>query len=163
LTAGAAAAAAAAAVPLLLTHTSEAALTPPRSHLHPNPPSPHLPVPTVAGVLQEGKAEKATEAIKAMLSTSATVIRGGERTMEDALRLVPGDVVFCQSGDRLPADVRWVTISNLQVRRRRAAGQGGPPGHGHHARARVVRLVRHVTSSPPCATTPTLYRSWRRC
>ena len=76
------------------------------------------------GVLQEGKAEKATEAIKAMLSSGATVLRGGERVAEDALTLVPGDVVFIQSGDRLPADVRWVATSNLQVRvarRRRAS------------------------------------------
>jgi hypothetical protein len=43
------------------------------------------------GLLQEGKAEKAADAIKAMLSANATVIRGGKRFTIEADQLVPGD------------------------------------------------------------------------
>ena len=37
------------------------------------------------------------------------------RRTVDAKILVPGDVVFVLSGDRMPADLRWVQINNLQV------------------------------------------------
>ena len=42
------------------------------------------------GLIQEGKAEKAAEAIKAMLSTNATVIRGGQKVTIPADDVVPG-------------------------------------------------------------------------
>ena len=67
------------------------------------------------GLMQEGKAEKAADAIKAMLSASAMVIRGGKRFSVDADLLVPGDIVTIKSGDRLPADIRLLELSNLQV------------------------------------------------
>lgn len=43
------------------------------------------------------------------------VIRDGKKRTIDAEELVPGDVVFVQSGDRIPADVRLVQATNLQV------------------------------------------------
>ena len=46
-----------------------------------------------------------------MLSSKATVIRGGERKMIDAKNVVPGDVCFIQSGDRCPADLRMIEVS----------------------------------------------------
>lgn len=67
------------------------------------------------GMIQEGRAEKAAEAIKAMLSSKATAVRNGEKITLEADKLVPGDVVFVQSGDRVPADVRWITVNKLQV------------------------------------------------
>lgn len=67
------------------------------------------------GLLQEGKAEKAADAIKAMLSASAMVIRGGKRTAVEADTLVPGDIVTVKSGDRMPADMRLIEVANLQV------------------------------------------------
>jgi magnesium-transporting ATPase (P-type) len=80
----------------------------------------------VIGVLQEGKAEKATDAIKSMLSPSATVVRKGERCTVEAKLLVPGDVIFIISGDRLPADVRWVLVNNLQVMEAILTGESLP-------------------------------------
>lgn len=46
------------------------------------------------GMVQEGRAEKAAEAIKAMLSSRATVVRGGERLAIEADQLVPGECVL---------------------------------------------------------------------
>jgi P-type E1-E2 ATPase len=66
-------------------------------------------------MFQEGKAENAAEAIKAMLSASANVVRGGERRQVEADLLVPGDVVVIKSGDKIPADMRVIQASNLQV------------------------------------------------
>ena len=78
------------------------------------------------GLLQEGKAEKAAEAIKAMLSANATVIRDGQRATLDASLLVPGDIVIIKSGDRLPADLRMLECSNLQVLEAMLTGESVP-------------------------------------
>jgi len=69
----------------------------------------------IIGLIQEGKAEKAAEALKAMLSPQATVVRSGARKLVDAEELVPGDIVFLQSGDRVAADVRLCNITKLQI------------------------------------------------
>jgi predicted NUDIX family NTP pyrophosphohydrolase len=71
---------------------------------------------------QEGKAEKAAEAIKAMLSSNAVVVRDGQRKQIPAEDLVPGDIVVIKSGDKIPADVRLIQTANLQVGWPRHAG-----------------------------------------
>ncbi|WIA10648.1 hypothetical protein OEZ85_010828 [Tetradesmus obliquus] len=78
------------------------------------------------GMVQEGKAEKAAEAIKAMLSASATVLRDGKRISIDADQLVPGDVVFIKSGDKVPADLRMLQVTNLQVQEAMLTGESMP-------------------------------------
>jgi P-type E1-E2 ATPase len=60
---------------------------------------------------------QAADAIKAMLSPTATVVRNGQRDTIDADLLVPGDVVVIKSGDKVPADLRLLECSNLQVRK----------------------------------------------
>jgi magnesium-transporting ATPase (P-type) len=67
------------------------------------------------GFIQEGKAEKALDAIRRMLSLRATVIRDGERTEIAAENLVPGDLVVLVSGDKVPADLRLVGEKALRV------------------------------------------------
>jgi magnesium-transporting ATPase (P-type) len=67
------------------------------------------------GFIQEGKAEKAIDAVRNMLSAQATVIRGGRRYQVPAEALVPGDVVFVQSGDRVPADLRLFRLRELRI------------------------------------------------
>ena len=69
----------------------------------------------VIGFLQEGKAERALDAIRRMLSLSAIVLRDGRQTSLPAESLVPGDVVFLQSGDRVPADLRLFEVKNFQA------------------------------------------------
>lgn len=68
-------------------------------------------------MIQEGKAEKAADALNNMLAPRCTVIRDGSRKVIDAAGLVVGDVVFVQSGDRVPADIRIVACTDLQVSR----------------------------------------------
>lgn len=69
----------------------------------------------VIGFIQEGKAETALDAIRQMLSLRAIVFRAGERMDVPAEDLVPGDVVAVASGDRIPADLRILTVKNLRV------------------------------------------------
>ncbi|KAJ3413027.1 hypothetical protein HDV05_008618 [Chytridiales sp. JEL 0842] len=78
------------------------------------------------GLVQEGKAEKAAEAIKAMLSSSATILRDGQKIQVSADMLVPGDIVYLKSGDRVPADLRLVSINNLQILESMLTGESLP-------------------------------------
>jgi magnesium-transporting ATPase (P-type) len=80
----------------------------------------------IIGFIQEGKAESALDAIRAMLSPHATVIRDGQRREIDAAELVPGDCVALASGDRVPADLRLVDVRELRVEEAALTGESLP-------------------------------------
>ena len=69
----------------------------------------------VIGFVQEGRAEAAMEAIETLLSPHAAVYRDAERRTVDASELVPGDLVHIEAGDRVPADLRLIETSGLQI------------------------------------------------
>ncbi len=69
----------------------------------------------IVGFVQEGKAEEALGALRAMLAPSARVLRGGHREMVPVATLVPGDVVLLEAGDRVPADLRLLRARGLLV------------------------------------------------
>ena len=58
------------------------------------------------GVIQESRAEAALAALKSLSAPSAKVQRDGVRQVVDASELVPGDIVFLEAGDLIPADCR---------------------------------------------------------
>lgn len=70
------------------------------------------------GFIQEGKAEKSLDAIRDMLSLSATVLRDGRRRDVPAEELVPGD--------KVPADLRLVETRNLRVEEATLTGESEP-------------------------------------
>jgi magnesium-transporting ATPase (P-type) len=78
------------------------------------------------GFLQEGKAEKALDSIRNMLSAEARALRGGESRLIPAEELVPGDVVLLESGDRIPADLRLVDVKNLRTEEAALTGESVP-------------------------------------
>lgn len=78
------------------------------------------------GFLQEGQAEKALDGIRTMLSLDAQALRDGEWKVVDAEDLVPGDVVRVRSGDRVPADLRLLEATNLQVEEAALTGESVP-------------------------------------
>src|SRR6201997_3604132 len=78
------------------------------------------------GFIQEGKAEKALDSIRNMLSAAARVVRGGETRMIAADQLVPGDVVILESGDKIPADLRLVDAKNLRTEEAALTGESVP-------------------------------------
>lgn len=78
------------------------------------------------GFLQEGKAEKALDSIRNMLSAEAMTIRDGNQRMVPAEELVPGDVVLLQSGDKVPADIRLCEVKNLRVEEAALTGESVP-------------------------------------
>ena len=69
----------------------------------------------IFGFVQEGRAEKALDAVKAMVSSRANVLRDGLRSSVPAEELVAGDCVLLEAGDRVPADVRLLRASSLKL------------------------------------------------
>lgn len=67
------------------------------------------------GVIQEGKAEAATNAIKKMVSAESVVKRNGRNLTVSAADLVTGDLIMLNSGDRIPADVRFIECFGVEV------------------------------------------------
>ena len=61
-----------------------------------------------------------------MLSSKATVIRDGNRMEIDAIEVVPGDIVFLESGNKVPADIRLFQVSNLAVQEAMLTGESLP-------------------------------------
>ncbi len=77
----------------------------------------------VIGYIQEGKAEKAMDAIREMLAPTATVLRNGSRQNIKGEELVPGDLVLLEPGDKVPADLRLQEIHGLQIQEALLTGE----------------------------------------
>ena len=69
----------------------------------------------VVGVIQEGKAIKAIEALQQLSSPKALVKRDGREMEIPGSELVPGDLIFLEAGRQVPADGRLLTASGLQI------------------------------------------------
>ncbi len=67
----------------------------------------------IIGFLQESRAERALEALVAMVQTQATVVRGGEKRRLPSVEIVPGDLILLEAGDKVPADLRLLTVRDL--------------------------------------------------
>ncbi len=80
----------------------------------------------ILGLVQEERAEKALESIKAMTSPTAKVIRDGKQIQIDVKDLVPGDLVVLDAGDYVPADVRITESVNLKVDESALTGEAVP-------------------------------------
>ncbi len=78
------------------------------------------------GMVQEGKARKALEALKKLTSPHAVVIRDGVRRDIPAAELVPGDLVCLEAGCQVPADIRLVESSNLKIEEAALTGESLP-------------------------------------
>ncbi len=80
----------------------------------------------VLGFIQEFKAEKSLESLKQMTAPEARVIRGGHEERVPAATVVPGDVVVLETGDRVPADVRLLQATNMEVEESILTGESKP-------------------------------------
>ncbi|WP_373889881.1 cation-transporting P-type ATPase [Massilia sp. H6] len=78
------------------------------------------------GFVQEGKAEQAMSAVRDMLAPHANVIRGNTRVGIEADKLVPGDIVLLEAGDKVPADLRLVSAHGLSLQEAILTGESVP-------------------------------------
>lgn len=75
---------------------------------------------------QEFRASQATEALKKMLPAYANVIRDGQEQKILAEDLVPGDIMLLAEGDKISADARVISSSDLQVNQSTLNGESTP-------------------------------------
>ncbi|KAI9146335.1 Na P-type ATPase [Paraphysoderma sedebokerense] len=61
-----------------------------------------------------------------LASPTARCVRSGEMTIIPAKELVPGDIVFLEEGDQVPADMRLITAVNLNVNEALLTGEPIP-------------------------------------
>lgn len=80
---------------------------------------------------QEYRASKATDALKKMLSSYARVIRDNQEQQILAEDLVPGDIMLIEEGDKISADARILSSSDLQVNQSTLTGESNPVRKTH--------------------------------
>ena len=81
---------------------------------------------TVISLIQEGKAEKAAEELKKILSPQCKVIRNGNVDVIASKFLVPGDIIVFESGDIIPTDARLIEATNILVDEAHLTGESEP-------------------------------------
>ncbi len=80
----------------------------------------------ILGIVQEQRAEEALAALKKMAAPDAHVMRDGKRVTIPTRDLVPGDIVYLEAGNHVPADVRLLEAINLQVEEAALTGESLP-------------------------------------
>jgi magnesium-transporting ATPase (P-type) len=80
----------------------------------------------VIGTVQEARAERASQALQQLLRIRAAVRRSHRVLDVDAESLVPGDVVYLESGNRVPADIRLIAAHGLEVDESLLTGESLP-------------------------------------
>jgi magnesium-transporting ATPase (P-type) len=85
---------------------------------------------TVLGAFQERKAELSVRALMGLVAPRARLIRGGREVEVDSRELVPGDLVLLESGGRVPADMRLVSVTRLRIDESLLTGESVPVSKG---------------------------------
>ncbi|KOR30668.1 hypothetical protein TI04_04620, partial [Achromatium sp. WMS2] len=80
----------------------------------------------IIGFLQEGKAEKAVDAIRRILTRETLALRDGKKQTVAVETLVPGDIIYLASGDKVPADLLLFQCKNLKIEEAALTGESMP-------------------------------------
>ena len=88
-------------------------------------------------MFQESRAEKAMVTLKSWMPEFAKVIRDGELKKISVKEIVPGDLVFLEEGDRVPADARLIEAFDLWTNNVPLTGESEP-------QPRVAEAVKTV-------------------
>jgi P-type Ca2+ transporter type 2C len=78
------------------------------------------------GFFQEFRAEKSLAALRKMAVTLSKVIRDGKLVSIPSQKIVPGDLILLEAGDRIPADGRIVQSSSLATEEAALTGESVP-------------------------------------
>ena len=80
----------------------------------------------ILGFIQEYRAQNAIDALKKMAAPTARVLRDGRESIIPAAKIVPGDIIFLQTGDGIPADSRLIEAINLEMDEASLTGESIP-------------------------------------
>lgn len=78
------------------------------------------------GFIQERKAEKAIDALKKLIVSYAKVYRNNQLIKVPSENLVPGDLIFLEEGDKIPADARLIEMKNFRTQEASLTGESFP-------------------------------------
>jgi len=81
---------------------------------------------TIIGYFQENKANKSLQELKKVVEHRALVRRDGLEMEIDSAKLVPGDIIILQAGQKVPADARMIESIDLQVNEAMLTGESVP-------------------------------------
>jgi len=87
----------------------------------------------IIGFVQEYKVSKILESLKNLITSPAKIIRDGEAHEVPQNRLVPGDIVQLEAGDKIPADIRIIESFDLRTNDFSLTGESTPQGKESHA------------------------------
>lgn len=107
------------------------------------------------GAVQEGRAQRAAEAVRSLLSPRTVVVRDGAIEETDAAELVPGDVILLVAGDRVPADGRLLEAMRLELDESSMTGESAPVGKLAEPPAPAAALLSERPIAILCGTTVT--------
>jgi Ca2+-transporting ATPase len=80
------------------------------------------------GYLQEYKAERIMDSLKKLVQSPAKVYRNGGLIELPQTKLVPGDILYLEEGDKVPADIRIIESFNLRTNDFSLTGESMPQG-----------------------------------
>ncbi len=75
---------------------------------------------------QEYHSARALKLLKKYLVMHVTVYRDGKKVQVESTKIVPGDVLFLEAGDRLPADIRFLETNGLAIDESVLTGESVP-------------------------------------
>lgn len=85
----------------------------------------------ILGFFQELRAEKSLASLKQLTAPTANALRDGKKVTIPALHLVPGDILFLEAGDRVPADVRILESASMEAEESALTGESLPVQKQH--------------------------------
>ena len=80
----------------------------------------------IIGYFREHKAERIMDSLKRLVQSPAKVYRDGELTEVPQLELVPGDILYLEEGDKVPADIRIIESFDLRTNDFSLTGESMP-------------------------------------
>jgi Ca2+-transporting ATPase len=80
----------------------------------------------VIGFFQEFKAEQIMSSLKKLIQSPAKVYRNGKIREMEQKKLVPGDIISLEEGDKIPADIRIIESNNLRTNEVALTGESMP-------------------------------------
>ncbi|SJZ30211.1 calcium-transporting P-type ATPase, PMR1-type [Selenihalanaerobacter shriftii] len=80
----------------------------------------------IMGFVQEYRAEKSLQALKKLAAPEAMVLRNNEKKKVSTDSLVPGDIIYLESGDKVPSDARLLEANSLEIDEASLTGESIP-------------------------------------
>lgn len=78
---------------------------------------------SILGFYQEYRAERAIDELRKMMVPKATVLRNGKVVEINSEKLVPGDIIILNEGDRIMADARIITSDGIKINEAALTGE----------------------------------------